>query len=187
MSLYKYLLMLITLCLVGASGCSGDDAGDVPADFAFVIDVESAQDNEAGAAQHVNIQINARGEGRYERYDSGGVIRGDANGRVTYGADQVLAVGEFTLAEDELRQLWAALKENNFFELTGDYRMAMGHSYAFIRVEADGRRHQVFNIGMEVPEIKAIVEATETVLPEGVDLAYREGFSVMPLRNGLPD
>ncbi len=125
----------------------------------------------------MHIRINAGGAGRYERYETGGVIRGDANGRVTYEPDQVLAVGEFTLAEDELRQLWKAIKENNFFALTGDYRMAMGHSYAFIRVEADGRRHQVFNIGMEVPEIRAIVEATEAVLPEDVDLAYREGVS----------
>ncbi len=173
---YKYLFMLMTLCLVVASACSANDAGDVPADFTFVIDVKSAEDNEEHTAQNVNSQINAEGEGQYERYDTGGVIRGDANDGVMYGADQVLAAGEFKLEEDELRQLWEAIQENKFFEVTGDYRMAIGHSYAFIMVEADGRRHQVFNIGLEVPEIRAIVEATEAVLPEGVDIEYGEGF-----------
>ena len=32
------------------------------------------------------------------------------------------------------------------------------------------------NIGMEVPEIRAIVEATNAVMPEGVDLDYGEGY-----------
>lgn len=50
--------------------------------------------------------------------------------------------------------------------------MAMGHAYAFFMVEANGRRHQVFNIGMEVSEIKAFVEATESILPEAVELEY---------------
>jgi len=34
----------------------------------------------------------------------------------------------------------------------------------------------VDNIGVEVPEIKAIVEATNTIMPEGVNLDYGEGF-----------
>ena len=43
-------------------------------------------------------------------------------------------------------------------------------------IEADGRKHQVFNIGMEVPEIKAMVGATGAVMPVDVKLEYREGY-----------
>jgi hypothetical protein len=57
-----------------------------------------------------------------------------------------------------------------------DYRMAMGLSCAFILIEADGDRHIVDNIGMEVPEVRAIVEATDAIMPEGIELGYGEGF-----------
>ncbi len=173
MSFLKRLFILGIICLAAASGCSTADESRIPPDFIFVMDVESAG---GGVAQHVNIRINTKGEGRYERYDTGGVVKGDANDMVTYEADQIVETGEFRVREDELVQLWEALDENNFFELTGDYRMAIGHSYAFIMVQAYGQRHQVFNIGLEVPEIKAVVEATEVVLPEGVDVVYRAGF-----------
>ena len=173
MSLLKYLFVLVTLCLVVTSGCSGDDNSDIPADFLFVMDVRSA---EIGTAQHVNIQINAHGAGRYERYDTGGVIQGGENDMVVYRVDQVVEKGKFKLDEDELSRLWGAINANNFFELTGDYRMAMGHAYAFIMVEADGHRHQVFNIGMEVDEIKAILEATQSILPEEVEIEYGSGI-----------
>ena len=66
MSFLKYLFALVTICLVVTSGCSGDDARGVPADFFFVMDARST---EIGTAQNVNIQINTNGEGRYERYD----------------------------------------------------------------------------------------------------------------------
>lgn len=129
-----------------------------------------------GTAQDVNIQINATGEGRYERYDTGGVIHQDENDVVTYERSQVVEVGRFKLSEDDLRRLWKEISKNNFFSLTEDYRMQIGSSYAFILVEADGRKHQVFNIGMEVPEIRAIVETTALVLPKGVKLQYGVGY-----------
>jgi hypothetical protein len=169
------ILPLLAACLVTDFGLIPEDEkekGGIPADFLLILDADSADK----PVHNVNIRINAQGEGRYERYDTGGVIRGDENDMVTYDTEQVVEAGEFSVSEDALRGLWEAIEENRFFELTGDYRMAMGFSYAFIVVEADGRKHQVFNIGMEVPEIRAIVEATDRVLPEGVDLAYREGY-----------
>jgi hypothetical protein len=170
---FRYLFILSSLCLLIIGGCSGGDGGNgVPADFFVIVDAESA--GEPG--QHINIQINATGKGRYDRYDTGGAIRGDTNGMVTYEAGQVVETGEFSVNEEALKRLWDAIEDSHFFGLTGDYRMAMGHSYGFIVVEANDQRHQVFNIGMEVPEIKAIIEATETVLPKGIDLEYREGY-----------
>jgi hypothetical protein len=169
----KYLIALVALGLLAACGWSGDDNRDVPADFVFVLDASIAG---IGPSQHVNIRINAAGEGRYERYETGGVIQGGENDMVVYQADQVVEIGKFKLQEDELSRLWGAINENNFFELTGDYRMAIGHAYAFILVEANDRRHQVFNIGMQVDEIKAILEATKSILPEAVEIEYGSGI-----------
>jgi hypothetical protein len=165
-------LPILLLGVVVAVSCSRDYGSDVPTDFLLIVDTQSAAD----ATQHINIQIKANGQGQYERYDTGGVIRGDLENMVTYEASQVVETGEFNLNRDELKNLWRAIEDNHIFELTGDYRSPRGFSYAFIMIEADGRKHQVFNIGMEVPEIKAMVEATGAVLPVDVKLEYREGY-----------
>lgn len=168
----KVLFAWIILSLVVVSGCSADSADDVPSDLVFVMDVKHVRDRE-DPAQNVNVRIDAGGQGRYERYDTGGATRMDANDMVTYNPDQVVQAGEFRLSNKELRQLWATIQENHFYDLTGDYQMAIGHSYAFIVVEANGQRHQVLNIGMQVPEIKAIVEDVGMILPKGIDIEYR--------------
>ena len=165
-------LLILPLIVVLASSCSRDYGSDVPTDFLLIVDAQSAAD----ATQNINIQIKATGMGQYERYDTGGVIRGDLENMVTYEASQVVETREFNLNRDVLKNLWRALEDNHIFELTGDYRSPRGFSYAFIMIEADGRKHQVFNIGMEVPAIKAMVEATDAVLPIGVNLEYREGY-----------
>lgn len=172
MTFLKRLIISGILCLVAASACSIPGESSVPADFLFVLDADSGED----VAQNVNIRINAQGEGQYERYNTEGAIRFDENQRLTYKAEQIVDRGEFRVTENELEELWETIDENGIFNLTGDYRMAIGHSYAVIVVTAQGRRHQVFNIGMDVPEVRAVVEATRNVLPEGVDVVYREGF-----------
>ncbi len=168
---WRNLLILLWIVVV-ASSCSRNYGNDVPGDFLLIVDAQSA----AEATQNINLQIKANGKGQYERYDTGGVIRGDLENMVTYEASQVVETREFNLNRDELKNLWRAVEDNNIFELTGDYRSPRGFSYAFIMIEADGRKHQVFNIGMEVPAIKAMVEATDAVLPIGVNLEYREGY-----------
>lgn len=172
--LLKYqavILLFIGMMLV--NGCSANETSSVPSDFSFLMDVRSA---ERGSAQHINIQINAKGKGQYDVYDSGGEIRYDLNDIVTYDADQVVKTGKFDLSNAELGQLWDAINQNRFFELETKYQMAMGHSYAFIMVEADGRKHMVDNIGVEVPEIGALVEATDALMPNRIDLDYGEGY-----------
>lgn len=139
------------------------------------MDVRSAGDFE-GRPVNVNIHIDANGKGRYEMYDTEGAIEFDTNHMITYSRSQVIDKGQFKLSTAQLEELWASINENNFFNLTEDYRIAIGLSYAFIVVEANGQRHVVDNIGMKVSEIKAIVEATDTVMPDGIDLDYREGF-----------
>jgi hypothetical protein len=168
--LLQHLAILLTFCMLMMGGCS--QASIVPPDFEFFMDVRSP---EVGTAQHINIRINAQGRGHFEYYDTGGVIQYDTKDIVIYEADKVVKAREFNVTDDQLSHLWEAINENRFFELTADYRMAIGGSYAFILIEADGRRHQVDNIGMEVPEIKALVEATDTIMPEGVHLEYGKG------------
>jgi len=147
----------------------------VPSDFWLLLDAESA----ANPSQHINVRIDALGHGEYDRYDTESAIVYDSAGMVTYDVDHVLESGTFDVAPEALERLWAAIQKHGFFDLTGDYRMSIGFSWAFIVVQADHARHRVDNIGMEVPEIRAIVEAIQTVLPEGVRVRYRRGH-VLP-------
>lgn len=171
-SLLNYLFMLIML-LTATSGCSPENESSVPSDFVLILDVASAEDD---LAQNVNIRIDADRIGQDELYSTGGVIRSDTGAMVSYGTEQIVDKGKFQLSEAELLQLWKTINDNDFFELERDYRMAIGHFYAFVKVDANGQSHQVFNIGMEVPEIKAIVEAVQTLLSTGVNVEYAEGF-----------
>ena len=70
------VLILIWLCLLMAAGCSTASMRGVPADFRFVMDAGSAG---SGTGQNVNIRIDAKGQGRYEVYDTGGSIEFDEN------------------------------------------------------------------------------------------------------------
>jgi hypothetical protein len=169
----KNLIIRTIPLLILAAGCSANEKSPIPVDFYFMMDVGAA---EPGSALNLNIEIDAGGRGRYSIYDSGGVIRYDQNDMVTYERKQVLKKGEFELGKSEMRQLWDVIDGNHFFDLTDDYRMAIGSSYAFILIEADGRKLMVDNIGMEVPEIRALVDATAALLPEGVDVEYGEGY-----------
>lgn len=172
---FKYSAIILMLGMLLIAGCLPDNISSVPSDFLFVMDVKSAGEFEE-CAVNVNIRIDARGRGRYETYDTNCAIEFDSNHMVTYKRSQVLETGRFRLTDTELEQLWNAINENNFFRLTEDYRMEMGLSYAFIMVEADGRRHIVDNIGMEAPEMRAIVKATDIVMPEEINLDYGEGY-----------
>jgi hypothetical protein len=171
---HKLLLTLLILAIALFAGCDTKNTPSVPADFLFIMDVKSAR--EFDGCVHINIRIDADRGGRYDVYDTGCAIEYDTNHMVTYLSSQVIEKGQFKLNEAELEGLWEAINKNNFFNLTEDYRMAMGFSYAFIVIEANGRRKIVDNIGMEVPEIRAIIEATDAIMPEGVNLDYGEGF-----------
>jgi hypothetical protein len=169
----KYPIILLALSMILATGCSANDKSNIPADFSFIMD---ARTTDKKMAQNINIRINAKGEAEFEIYDTGGVIRYDPNDIVIYDADQIVETGKFEISDAQLEKLWKTINDNRFFELTEDYRMAIGHSYAFIMIEADGRRHQVDNIGMEVSEIRALVETVNAINPEGISIEYGEGY-----------
>jgi hypothetical protein len=177
MSFYKQIFLLALVCLSLTSGCSDEDSPrQVPSDFDFMLDVRSVDESLAGNI-HVNVRLDARGRGQFEYYDSGNGIAYDLNEVVIYDASQVLKKGKFELTDEELRQLWEILNQNHFFELKEQYQMALGQSYAFIKVEANGKRYMVDNIGMQVPEIKAIVEGIGALLPEEIKFEYGEGVT----------
>lgn len=171
----KSVVFLLIAGVVLVTGCSLQRTYNVPSDFLLLMDVKSAGDFE-DCAINVNIRIDANGRGRYETYDTDCAIEFDSKHMVTYKRSQVLETGRFALSDTELEELWDAINQNNFFKLTDDYRMAMGFSYAFIVVEAEGQRNIVDNIGMEMPEVRAIVEATDAIMPDGIKLDYGEGF-----------
>lgn len=170
----KQIFIVVLLCLA-VSSCSVEDRPSrVPSDFAIVMDVRSTKDDLAGNI-HVNIRIDARGNGRFEYYDSGSGISYDLDDIVTYDASQVVRSGKFKLTDEELGQLWDLLDKNHFFELEEHYQIALGHSFAFIMVDVNHKRYMVDNIGLEVPEIRAIVEGTSAILPETINFEYGEG------------
>lgn len=163
--------VLLALSITAASGCTALSPRGVPPDFMFILDARSPGEQ---AAQHLFIRINARGQGHFERYNTGGLTRHDEGGMVVYDSDQVVETGDFELRGEQVKQLWQAIKENNFFQLRGDYRMAIGCYYAFVMIEADGQTHQIDNAGMEVTEIRAVVEKVRSMLPAGVALRYSD-------------
>lgn len=169
-------MLVILFCLALTTGCANQGSTRrVPSDFVFVMDVRSAADDLPGNI-HVHVQVDAKGKGQFEYYDTGDSIRYDLDDMITYEASQVVKSGKFNLSEAELGQLWDVLNQNHFFELEEHYQMALGHSFAFIVVEANDKRHLVDNIGMEVPEIRTIVETTRTILPQQIKFSYGEGF-----------
>ena len=130
------------LLIIGATlltGCTTAKTGNIPSDFLFIMDVKSAGDFE-GCVVNVHIRIDANGSGRYETYNTDCAIEYDTNGMVTYQLNQIIKKGQFKLNDAQLESLWGSINKNNFFNLTEDYRMAIGFSYAFIVVEADGQQ-----------------------------------------------
>lgn len=169
----RYLLITGSICLLLiVGGCSGSITNNIPADFVLIVDADSAVRD----VENINIQISAKGKGRYQCYNTRGAIRFDTTNMITYKPDQVTATGEFRVEQKALEKLWKMIEENHFFKLSGDYTRSIGLSYGFIVVRGEGRKHQVFNIGMEVPEIRAIIEATNKVLPKEIGLVYRKGY-----------
>jgi len=165
------LLMLFVLCVGTLSSCRTTSATSSPFDFFFILDAHSGN-----RAENIYIQIDGQGSGRFERYDTGGTISYDENHMVVYERNQVVDKGTFQLSAEQVNRLWQAIDKNNFFQLTDDYRMAIGYSYAFISIEANGQKHQVDNIGMEVTEIRTIVETVNSMLPSNAKIVYGEGY-----------
>jgi predicted AlkP superfamily pyrophosphatase or phosphodiesterase len=164
--------VLLAAAMTVITACTPRTGSGVPADFHMMMDVHDA---DSDTAQNINIQIDASGQVEYEIYSTGGVISYDENDIVRYEKDQVVQNGKFKLTETQLNSLWDAFNDNHFFELNRTYQMAIGNSYAFIMLEADDQKHMVHNIGVDVPEMRALVEAVDAMLPEGIDLDYAEG------------
>jgi hypothetical protein len=167
----SFTLLLAAVFLLVA--CSAKAADAVPKDFSFLLDVRNA---EKGSPNNFHITINSKGQGYFEEYDTNGSIQYDFNNIATYSPDQILRTGKFKLKAAQQKQLWDAIDRNHFFELTENSQVQIGHSYAFIMVEADGMQHKVDNIGLEVPQIRTIVETVAAMLPSGVDIEYGEGY-----------
>ena len=172
----KFLFFLLALSLALSDACTPKEkSAAVPADFVFVLDARG-RENQLRGSQHFHILIDSQGAGRFEGYDPQGVLHYDMNKMVTYDPSQVVRTGTFELTNKELNRIITLLKENHFFALKESYQMELGDSYAFLMVHMNGQQHIVDNIGMEVPEIKAIVEGVNIFLPDEIDLQYGKGF-----------
>jgi hypothetical protein len=166
-------ITVVLTIIVLLSGCTQNPESPIPSDFYFMLDVRSA---DPGSTQNIHIQIDASGEGTYQYYDTGGVIQYSPDHVVTFDNNQVVRDGAFRCSQTELARLWQAILDQQFFSLADYYEMALGHSYAFPLVQADGQKHMVNNIGMEVPEIREVVESSQVLLPAGVEIEYGEGY-----------
>ena len=166
-------VLMLSIGIVTA--CSKNQANTVPSDFSLMMDVRMADHS---IARNINIRIDAAGQGNYEVYNTGGTIQYDQRGIVRYDPRQVVKKGKFNLSKVELERIWDAINENKFFKLSDDYRMEIGYSYAFIMVQAGEKQHKVDNIGVEVPEVRAIVETVRDVVPQDLDFDYVKDFVI---------
>ncbi len=166
--------LLLLISILHLSACSTHVSANVPSDFYMLMDV---RDPERDAAKNVNIRIHANGKVEYDIYETGGVIHYDENDVVTYEQSQIVQHGKLRLTATQMDALWKALSDTRFFELAHKYQMQIGNSYAFILVEAGGKKHTVDNIGMEVAEMRALVETVIGMLPEDVNIEYGEGYT----------
>lgn len=134
------------------------------------------RDKDRQTAKNVNLRIHANGKVEYDIYATGGVIHYDENDRVRYGKNQIIQEGRFSLTPDQMEILWQTINRTRFFELADKYQMQIGYSYAFILIEANGQEQMVDNIGMEVPEMRALVEMVAALMPYDINIEYGEGF-----------
>ena len=172
----KILFFLLALFITLTAACTSQEKpAAVPADFVFVLDARG-RENQPRGSQHFHILIDSHGAGRFEGYDPQGVLHYDMNKMVTYDPSQVVRTGTFELTNKELNRIISLLDENHFFALKESYQMELGDSYAFLMVQMNGQQHIVDNIGMDVPEIRAIVEGVNIFLPDEIDLQYGKGF-----------
>lgn len=163
--------ILFLLILLSVLSCTPQESM-VPSDFSLLVNVRSAH----GFTNHYHIQIDANGQGKYTLYDTGGTIEYDTDGMIKVPITRIIETGKFELSQSQLSKLQRALEKNGFFALERDYQMALGYSFAFIHATMDGQEHTVDNIGMEVPELRAIVSAVQDVLPAKIKLDYGEGY-----------
>lgn len=166
-------LCLLLTAMLFLSACSSQVAESVPSDFYMMMDVRDA---DSQTARNSNIRIHANGKVDYDVYETRGVIHYDENAIVRYDKDQIVRDGKFRLSAAEMEALWSAITDNQFFELSDKYQMEIGHSYAFILIEANGQKHMVDNIGMEVPEMRALVETVAAMAPDDIKFEYGEGY-----------
>ncbi len=165
-------LLLITVLLF-LSACATKSAENIPSDFYMMMDVHAV---DRQTARNINIRIQAAGTVEYDIYETGGVIKYDENDIVTYDQGQIVRDGTFMLTGTQVKRLWEAIEEIQFFELSEKYQMEIGYSYAFILIEANGQTHTVDNIGMEVPEMRFLVETVADLMPDDIEFAYGEGY-----------
>ncbi len=168
---FSPLWVLIALSMVATNGCASLSRRDVPRDFMFLLHAD-VPSQEGQAAQNVFIRINSRGQGHFERYNTGGIVRYDESGMVAYEREQVVDTGDFKLRGQQVKRLWQAIRDNNFFQLKGDYLREFDTYYAFLVIEANGQTHKVDNVGVEVPEIGVILDRLRSMLPLDVAICY---------------
>jgi len=174
---FRHLIYTLFFCWNLLTGCGpSESSANVPSDFHLIVDAHSVVSDGKAPAQNVNIEIYANGKVVFDRYNTNGVISFDEDHMVTYSANQVIETGKFELNSRQLESLWDAIEAINFFALTDDYRMSIGLAYTFMMVEANGQRHVVDNIGLEMAEMKTIAALLNTFLPEEAMIVYREGF-----------
>lgn len=166
----KILLLTIMMLL---SACSTPVTENIPSDFYMMMDV---RDSDSEIAQNINLRIHANGNVEYDVYATGGVIHYDESDVVSYEKSQIVRDGEFRLTAAQMETLWKTVNDEHFFELSDKYEMQIGYSYAFILIEAEGKKHMVDNIGMEVSEMRALVETVAAMMPDDINFEYGEGY-----------
>lgn len=113
--------------------------------------------------ENYTLRITADGTGRFTRFTPGEV-----------GAPP-LEENDFTLAREELAELWRVIEHQGFMSLAEDHRddSIRGGSFASLTVTAHGRTRRVRVQNVSLPRFEAVIAALNRVSPTGNDLIYR--------------
>jgi hypothetical protein len=113
--------------------------------------------------ENYTLLITAGGGGKYTKYIPGEV-----------GAPP-LEESEFKIGTPELRSIWNAIEQYNFFALEPDYidENVTGGVFATLNIRAKGMTHRVNVQNVALPRFEAIIQVINEVTPPGNDLIYR--------------
>jgi len=104
-----------------------------------------------------------------------------ANGEGLYGSYIPLQFTQppleeinFALTQSQLQQIWQAIQNNNFFNLSGEYSNpgVYSRTFARLKIRANGQTHEVVTRNIAVSQFDNIISALNNATPGNADLIY---------------
>ncbi len=154
--LWTRILEVVPLC--GLFVATLAYAQPPPADFML----KATAGGVAPWSEATTITLDSRGLATYTRYNTGGF-------------DPVLAESTFTVNLSNVRRLWKAIQDNNFFSLESPSRdsTVFDGSVVNITVTANGTTHQVLVKNTVQLQTQSLVDLLNAIIPPSFRLRFQ--------------